>query len=141
MGTLTLGAAIRTLLLADSGVTNIVSTRIFPKSVPQGTRLPYGVYQIDDQENMHHMTANSGEARVQITLEWYGLSSDQIETLATASRGALDSLPGTVTSGSDTLSVKQLYCMHESDDTLTPVNDSQGVIYIKRQEFSAWHPI
>lgn len=85
-----LETGVRARLLADTGVSGIVDTRIYPKRLPQAAALPALVYARVSRaaENYHAGPPTLIHPRVQITS--FASSSDGVKALARVTRLALD---------------------------------------------------
>ena len=108
--------AVRKLLIDDSTVSALVSTRIYPAgSVPQTPQLPYIVTSRVSRSHTHHMTAGAGLAISRSQIDIYAKTQTKVDTLADGCREALDGYRGTVTNGAQSLVVKMC---HLSNDIL-----------------------
>lgn len=102
-------AALRAKLVATSGVTTLVSTRIYPDELPQGTALPAIRYSlISDVPDRH--VPGFREARVQVSVYDDDPSPTDANTVAEAvisaiSRTELQMEPASWTEGSTTFTV------------------------------------
>ena len=89
------GKAVYGILSANSTVTNIVSTRIFPEIAEQEAATPFVVYQLQsvDPEDTHDGPSKLDEVRFEFMC--YADTYNEAADLATAVRGALDRVSGT----------------------------------------------
>jgi len=83
------------ILSNNTTLADIVGTNIFPMAVPQGTRFPALVINTDSTLPNFHKQSPSGLLRVNLQLEIYSDSYEEIENIKNACRTALDSYKGT----------------------------------------------
>lgn len=110
-------------LTAVSGVTDLVSTRIYANAAPAGIRSPYIVYQQISGPRVHTCDGplNLTRSRYQITC-WSDDQYDDAEAIAEAVRVALDGYSGTVAA----VVVRQIMVIDEADmPFLAPGNEIQ----------------
>lgn len=90
-----IGKAIYSILSNDSGVSNIVGTRIFPQKVPFGEQMPSITYFVIDTtpNNTKNGASTYDYVRCQITA--FGVTYSRAQELATEIRSALDYKTGT----------------------------------------------
>jgi hypothetical protein len=83
-----------THLMADSGVTDLISTRLFPLVVPQDVTLPAVAYQRISgiPQNAHDGSSGLTVARIQFTC--HGSSYTSAKAVAAALRAALNGKKG-----------------------------------------------
>ena len=96
------GKALYHLLTNASGVTDIVSTRIYPVTAPQGTAFPFVVYSTISSIPQNTKDVPAAVDHVRLQIDCYAKSTasisgyDQAEQLAAAVRAAIDGVtPGT----------------------------------------------
>ena len=89
------GKAVYGILSANSGVTDIVSTRIFPEIAEQEAATPFIVYQLQsvDPDDTHDGPSKLDEVRFEFIC--YADSYNQAADLGEKVRGALDRVSGT----------------------------------------------
>jgi hypothetical protein len=89
------GKAVYGILSANTGVTDIVGTRIFPEIAEQETAVPFIVYQLlsVDPEDTHDGPSKLDEVRFEFLC--YADSYNAAADLGVAVRGALDRVSGT----------------------------------------------
>lgn len=138
----TIEQAIRAILVADTDVAAIVSTRIRPHAAVQGTSLPLGIYQRISGTHFHHLNPTnngiSGMAYGRIQYDWYTETFDEGADLAEKARLALDGYSGTVTvSGVGTLVVESVWLDDDASEYVEP-QSAEGVgIWRHRQDWIA----
>ena len=89
-------SALYSKLAATSGVTALVSTRIYPNAIPQNASLPAIAYQVISTDRNYRQAGQSNVAlpRIQITVEAVSYSS--MVAVCAAVRAALSGYKGTV---------------------------------------------
>ena len=135
---MSISRAIYEHLTASSGVTNLVSTRIYPSMAPTSAALPRVIYDLDSSEHVHHMTGGSGLVRRSISLEIQAQSSPSADAIAEAIRAVLDKYRGTMGSGA-ALNVRDCILTNENQTFLPPTNASQFGVYLRTMDFDVWH--
>lgn len=84
------GVAIYGILSAASGVTTLVSTKIFPRLAPMETVAPYVVYSIVSVDPTDSKTRPSTLDRVRVQIDCYARTYASAEAVHSAVRSALD---------------------------------------------------
>jgi len=117
-------------LAADSGVSALVSTRIYPLLVPQDASLPAIAYQriSGPRDHAHDGATGLALARVQVTC--LGSSYDETKDVSEAVRAAIDGGAGTW--GSTTVGACLLE--NERDEWATPFDKSTV-----QMDFMIWY--
>jgi hypothetical protein len=82
--------ALRTFLLAQSGVSSLIAERAYWNMRPQAASLPALVLQVIDRTPAYSMDGNSALAETRVQADCYGLTYSQAKTLARAVRTPLD---------------------------------------------------
>ena len=108
---MTLGEGLRYKLANTAGVTDLVSTRIWPLRIPQDADLPAIAYQqiSGPREYSHGGAVGLCQARVQITIQ--GKSYRQAMAVAQQMRITLEAFSGTW----DDLTVTSVFLANEYD--------------------------
>jgi hypothetical protein len=97
--------ALYTLLTGNAGVSALVSTRIYPLTIPQNVHLPAIACQVitTEREYSHDGQSPTAGPYIQLTIQAKGTGTtsayDQAKAIAAAVRAALSGFRGTV--GSD----------------------------------------
>ena len=89
------GKAMRTRLLSVSAVTNLVGTRIYPLTLPQGVTLPAVRYQRISGNSDNYVAGTTGAAMARIQFDVFANSYASGEALREAIRQAIDPFTGT----------------------------------------------
>lgn len=92
------GKVIYDLLSNDATVSATVGTKIYPDIAPQTTSFPYVVYQEISTTPTDDKDGTSKLDSIRLQIDMYDDNYDDIETLATAIRDALDRQTGTIQS-------------------------------------------
>lgn len=111
----TIEEAIYSHLIADAGVSALVSSRVYPLTIPQDIALPAIAYQRISGPRTHYHAGPSpvAQGRYQITCQAETYSASK--GLANAVRSALDGYSGAVTSGEESLEIEGAFLVNELD--------------------------
>ena len=82
--------ALRAYLLAQNGVSSVVTDRAYWNMRPQGAALPALVLQVIDRSPAYAMDGNSALAETRVQVDCYGPSYSSAKLLARAVRDPLD---------------------------------------------------
>ena len=126
--------AIYAVLAADSGVTDLVGTRIYPVRALRGASLPYITYQRISTVRRHPLDrpTDLADARVQVDC-WAG-SYAEAKTLAAAVRSALAGYRGTAGG----VTVQWMGLEGEADDVEIEGGVESLTCYRVRQDWDIW---
>lgn len=117
---------IRQILVDDSGVAALISTRVYPHDVPKGAALPAVVYTLEASEPLPHLGGRSTKVD-EFELLCLDDSYGDAKALAEAVRSAVAFYSGDVTpSGSDTMTVQIVVHVRTDDIKLTPRDGSDS---------------
>jgi hypothetical protein len=89
-----IGAAIRSILVADATVATLASKRISSDYLPQGWKLPAIVYFVIDVTPNESLTAIANMSRARMQIDCYGGSRGDANQLSDAVRLALEKNAG-----------------------------------------------
>lgn len=117
--------ALRAILVADSDITDLISTRVFPLTIPQKTSLPAMTYQLTSADPMTVMTGHDGLTFSTFFLGSFSTSYSTIKDLTEKVRLALDGTTGTYAS----VSVKEITHETTSDSYTPPQNKGEVGVY------------
>lgn len=90
--------AIYSRLTSVQAVSALVSTRVYPRVMPQNVKLPAIAYQRTDEERFSAMTGDIGIVRATLEVSCWGTTFSSARDVAAAVRGALQRYRGTVQS-------------------------------------------
>ena len=128
--------AVVAILLAESDVTDLIGTRLFPGVAPQDTRYPYGIYEAPNFEHEHNMDSASGLTQGEVTIFWYGRSRRQVIDVAAAAREALDGFPNsTVAVDGTNIHVEALRLRDSGKGMIPPPPGSDTATHFVEQEY------
>lgn len=93
---MSLEAGLVSHLMADSDVTDVIGTRLYPLRVPQDVALPASAYQVisDSEEHSHDGPSGLVSARLQFT--HHGATYEAAKEAAAAVRESIDGFSGTM---------------------------------------------
>lgn len=115
-------SSLRTYLLTKSGITNLVSTRIYPLARPQNSALPAIVYQRITGGHEHMIAGAAGNANPVIQIDCLAASYSAAKSVAEQVRQALQGYSGAM--GSDTVHA----CVFRNEiDLFEPPDDGSDV--------------
>jgi hypothetical protein len=88
-------AAIRSALVADADVANLLGTRIFPVIAPASAAVPFATYRRSAVQRSQSLSGPTGVTTVILALDLYAESYEAVRDLADKCRLALDGYGGT----------------------------------------------
>ena len=97
----TVETAVRAVLVGASGVTDLVSTRVYPSGAPSSVTKPFVVYEVDTLEPVDALDGHTGITFASFTITSWGASYSDAKAVADAVRTALNDYSGT----SDSVSI------------------------------------
>jgi len=127
---------IRSILIADSDVSALVSTRVFPWMRQQGTTFPAIVYELDGTEPEQDLDGYGGMTRAELTISNVATTYGGAKTLAAHVLDALNGYTGTPTNG---VAIKSL--VHDNDIGIvedSQIGNSRGVSIIE-SSYIIWY--
>lgn len=124
--------AIRTVLINNSVVNGIVSTRVYSEMAPQSAALPYITTQCISTIPVSSLGGFSGLMKARWQIDCYASTKDGAVVLANAVRLAFVDYVG-VTSGVD---VRSVYLLNQFDASVEPIDGGQIMIRRKALDFS-----
>ncbi len=125
-----------THLNAQSGLTDLVGSRIRITYAEQDDALPYVVLSQISNVPIHHMTAASTKTQGRFQFDSYGATTLSAESVAEQLRQALDGFRGTM--GSD-VSVSTCHLELERDSDSPPIEGAHtGIALIQQDYLIAW---
>jgi len=120
-------ASIRSILTAESDVTDLVSTRVYPYMRQQGSVFPAIVYELEDTEPQQGLGGFQSLTRCELSISQIAETYAGAKTLAEKVRTALNGYTGT----SEGVAIKSL--VHDNDIGIvedSPIGNSRGVSII-----------
>jgi hypothetical protein len=128
-----------TLLAGTSGVTSLVSTRIYPNKAPQNAGTRYIVYRRVMNEHRRHLKGSSNLKRATISIECIGATYDEAKSLYSAVYAAIGENGTTATW--DSQSVKIAYWDGDSDDYIPPQTQDDVGVHTILMELVVWYSV
>ena len=89
-------SALYSILTADSTVSGLISTRVYPIKLPQSPTFPAVTYQRVSTPRVRSTTGPSGLAHPSIQIDCWAETYTGVKSLAEAAREAVDGYSGTV---------------------------------------------
>lgn len=91
-----IGEALYSYLSSHSGLSSLVSTRIYPLALPQGTVLPAITYQRVTSERYHALQQDSSLTNHTFQFSIFGTKYSDVESVSEQLRSALQNYSGTM---------------------------------------------
>ena len=135
MGLLQPEKALVTKMLAESAITDLVSTRIYPSQAKYKDSYPLVLYTRIDSEYFETLAGLAGDnlAHCSIQLDIFGKGYSTAKSVAAAIRGVLNAFSGTITSGDDSLVIKRIRHTDERDGFDNPDRGRPDGIQVVRR--------
>jgi|TARA_R100000084_G_scaffold74788_3_gene33659 hypothetical protein len=128
-------ASIRSILTADSDVSALVSTRVFPYLRQQGTAFPAIVYELEDTEPQQGLDGFQSLTRCELSVTNVAETYSGAKDLASKVRTALNGYTGT----SEGVAIKSV--VHDNDIGIVEdsrIGNSRGVSIIE-SSYIVWY--
>jgi len=130
--------AMRDLLVAATGVTDLVGTRIYPEMRQQGEDFPAIVYQLVSTQPQNAMDGGGTTVATRASMSFDSIAETYAgaKTLASAVRAAI----GDLASGTySTVVIKS--CFHEGDSAITEDSQVAGDRGVSRiiSDYTIWY--
>lgn len=103
MGLLAAETGVRLLLVNDSGVSALVSSRVYPGQAPEGAAFPLVVYDRPEEVGHSNMGGGAGLVEFELMLVAYGYTLAEAQAVGAAMKAKLNGYKGAVSSGSDSV--------------------------------------
>lgn len=130
-----IGTAVRGVIAAASGVSTLVSTRVYPDVLPQGCVLPAIRYAVISDRSEQHMTAGAALAEADVQVDCYAQTRLSANSLANTVRLALARYKGT----SASVVVRQVLPGFGRTDYEEPQDASDLGRYVASRDYTAWY--
>jgi len=127
-------ADLRTYLLTQSGVTDLVSTRIYYENLPQDATLPAVVLNQTAEDLVRHLAASDTLSRVSLLVDIYSTTEASANAVSAAVTAAVEMDTGTW--GSST--IRRAYIESVSDAYNMPRDGSEQLHNIRMLSAIAW---
>lgn len=133
----TIVKGLQTFLEAQSTITSVVGTRIYPQHLPRNSSYPCLTHQLVSRTYGHHLSGVTGLSTARVQVDCWGEKLSDVETLAEAVRVALDGYFGTI--GDVTVAFVQLD--NEQDLSEAPQDESEQWLYRRTQDYLIKHGV
>lgn len=130
-----IGKALRTRLLSVSAVTDLVSTRVYPMTKPEGALMPCVVYRRITGTSDEYLGGTTGAAMMRIQFDCYANSYSDAEGLAEQVRLAVHQYRGTVGS----VVIHSVNLANRIDRLQMPVHGNDVGYYVHAIDFETVH--
>jgi len=128
-------SAIRAKLIGATGVTNLVSTRVYMTNAYEGAALPYIVFSTETNEHVRHMGGVSGLVSGTVDIEVFDTTPQGAKGLQEAVRNTLDDFSGS-TGG---VQIRHVI-LDSMQDEYEPPADGQGAgTHGVSMSFDVWY--
>jgi len=127
----TVETAVRAVLVGASGVTDLVSTRVYPNSAPQSTTKPFIVYEVDTLEPVDALSGHAGLTFAQFTITSWGATYSDAKAVSAAVLAALGDYSGT----SDNINIPQASHDSSRDIVYWPEDGSELPVHGVEQDW------
>jgi hypothetical protein len=136
MATLTIEEGLYTKLSTTVGITNLISTRVYPNKLPQTVTLPAMTYQRIDTPRVHShdSSGSAGTAHPRFQFDCWAETYSGAKAISDALRAALNGYKGTITSGANTVVVQGALIQDERYDDFADA----GMLRISC-DYIIWH--
>lgn len=126
-----------TYVEAQSGITNLISTRFYPQIAKGGTDLPYTIYSRAGQTRQPHSGGSSGLVTTVVRMVHFAETYGGAQAVADAFRLEMDGLTRATTVGSTRIH----QCRLDSEsDSIDPVEFAQNdAPHFVSQEYTITH--
>ncbi len=131
---MTIEQALRDHLLADTNISSVVATRVYPLELPQNPAFPSITYQIISDEPTYTQDGDSGLDRPRIQIDTWAETYSESISLAALIRSRLSGFRGTV-SGKEIQGIFR----DSSRDFREVLADGVTKIYRRSQDYFVWH--
>lgn len=130
-----IATALRTRLQAVSGVTDLVSTRVYQGWAPTSATYPYITLTQISGPPQHHLGGAADIANVQYQVDVWSDSGSERDSVADEVRKALDGWNGT----SATVSVRNIMLNEASNTEEEPEDASEVPVFRARIDADIWY--
>lgn len=125
--------ALYTYLSSHTGLTVLVSNRIYPVVMPQGTTLPAVTFSKVSGPRVHAMNRDAGLAHPRFQVSCWGATYKQAKDVAAQVRAALQDFKGTM-GGAGGVVVSGVFIQDEND-----LYEPGTHVYHIALDFIIWH--
>ena len=125
---------LRTVLLGDSELTDLISTRVDPFNLSEGgvDALPAVFYTVDEESSLQAMAKTTMKVSL-VNYTAFSTTLAEAENVADKVQTALDDY----SSADD--SIARVRCLERDRDTVEPIDGSENYFYSSTLLFQVWH--
>lgn len=127
--------AIYDLLTNSTGVTSVVSSRIYNGTVPQETDMPFVMFRRERTQRYRTLDGPNGLVEADFEVNCVGLRAGQLLTLADEIRQALDNYSATVAG----IDVHRIMLDDESEELEVEVSGGEEMVRRRALDFRVWY--
>jgi len=133
--------AVRSVLLADAAVTNLIAQRIFAQQAGHGETFPLVIMNRITSNYLEDIDSvdNEGLATATLQLDCYGKGHAESKQVANAVRSALNAYSGIVTVGGQSLTIRRARLTGEIDGFDNPKDGKGDGVCRVIQDFEIWY--
>lgn len=127
--------AIRSLIVEDSSVANIVGAGVYAHAAPQGSAFPYVTFfVVDDVPHTHSLSTGLGGGRQRVQVDCWSTDYEQAKTLSLAIRKALVGNSGT----KNGTTIQAILSEGSRDTYEKPESAKELGVYGVSEDFMVW---
>lgn len=129
--------ALYDLLIADTAVSDEVSTRVYAQFASASAALPYITLAQVSADHEHHMTAAAGLVTVRIQLDCFAATNISLELVVEAVREALDGFRGDM--GTPAVDVRRCHLDGDRDGLIPSSGENEKHTFRRSIDFMISH--
>lgn len=129
--------AIQTHLEAQSSITTLVSTRIYPLHLPRNSTYPAITHNVISNRHYHYLGGVANLATVRIQIDCWGESMSSVEAVSEAVKTALDAYIGNM----GDVAIAFVRFDSERNMSEAPKDESEQWLYRVSQDYFVKHAI
>lgn len=127
-------------LANTTGITNLVSTRIYPVGeAPSNATYPLIVWQRVGAVHQRHMVAANGLAHERYQFDAYGETALVVQQIADAMRAALEMYTGNMGESGSTVNVSRVFLENDAASYEPPESGGDKGYWRVRMDYTFWH--
>ncbi|MCK9569997.1 discoidin domain-containing protein [Candidatus Pacearchaeota archaeon] len=126
---LSIEAAIRARLIADTTFAGLVASKIYPQLAPQKAAAPFAVFNRISSDHDIHLRNASGFVSINLQLDYYASTYSDVKDIAEAARVRLHGYSGTIAVGDKSVSVKSCVLTSDMDGFENPPQGAEKGTY------------
>lgn len=127
--------AVRDILISSTGVSSIVSERVYNGFAPQEVDLPFIIFQRERTERVRTLDGPDGLVEADFEVNCVSLTSSQLQMLADEVRLAMDNYTGS-TKG---VAIQRMMLDNETETVEVETSGSDKRIRVRSLDFTIWY--